>query len=123
YMGFMADFNGDGRLDLLTVSLAPWEIVIRGLVAEGKLAPKEQDWAPRLYLNNGDGTFRDASIGCGLRWPVGCMGAQIGDLDNDGHLDLIFGTGDPTPERLEPMRVFRNRGDGTFEDVSWQWGL
>ncbi|HEU4752643.1 MAG TPA: CRTAC1 family protein, partial [Armatimonadota bacterium] len=37
--------------------------------------------------------------------------------------DVIFGTGDPSPERLEPMRVYRNRGDGSFDDVSWRWGL
>src|SRR5205823_4039699 len=60
----------------------------------------------------------------GLRWPVGCMGAQIGDFDNDGNLDIFFGTGDPTPERLlEPSRVYRNRGSGTFEEVTWKWGL
>jgi hypothetical protein len=46
------------------------------------------------------------------------MGAGVADMDNDGRLDLYFGTGDPQLTRLEPNRFFRNNGDGTFSDLT-----
>jgi hypothetical protein len=46
------------------------------------------------------------------------MGAGVADLDNDGHLDVYLGTGDPQISRLEPNRFFRNLGNGTFADLT-----
>ena len=42
----------------------------------------------------------------------------MADLDNDGFLDVYIGTGDPQISRLEPNRLYRNQGDGTFFDVT-----
>jgi hypothetical protein len=54
---------------------------------------------------------------------MGVMGAGVADLDNDGFLDLYFGTGDPQLTRLEPNRFFRNNGDGTFSDLTGYVGF
>jgi hypothetical protein len=47
---------------------------------------------------------------------MGTMGAGVADLDNNGFLDIYFGTGDPQMTRLEPNRIFRNNGAGGFTD-------
>ena len=94
----------------------------------------------RLYLNNGDGTFSDgtdrAGVGCD-RWSVGCA---FLDYDRDGFLDLFVGNylnfdpeyqnfyaGDAFPGPLaysgQADVLYRNRGDGTFEDVSEKTGI
>ena len=53
-----------------------------------------------------------------LYYPMGTMGAGMADVDNDGHIDLYIGTGDPQMSRLEPNRFFHNNGDGTFSDLT-----
>jgi len=93
----------------------------------------------RLFKNNGDGTFVDATKTSGIHNPgFGTSGAWF-DYNNDGHLDLyianyvewsrendLFCTLDGinksycTPESYQGQasKLFRNRGDGTFADVS-----
>ncbi len=94
----------------------------------------------RLFRNNGDGTFTDASVGAGLetRDAFGVSAAFV-DYDRDGWLDLYIGNNvdydldDDTvcpnaagardycpPETYGglPDRLYRNRGDGTFDDVT-----
>ncbi|HEV3469712.1 MAG TPA: VCBS repeat-containing protein [Pyrinomonadaceae bacterium] len=73
---------------------------------------------PRLYRNRGGGRFEDATASAGL--PEVMPGAHVGvfaDFDNDGHKDLFVGF---TTDR---NRLFRNRGDGRFEDVTEGAGL
>ena len=92
-----------------------------------------------LYLNNGDGTFRDATASSHLGGLFWSCGAAFLDYDGDGMLDLYVANygrwpqegqrpfcGDAsrnlrticTPELItpEPHRLYRNRGDGSFED-------
>ncbi|MFQ3591722.1 MAG: VCBS repeat-containing protein [Gemmataceae bacterium] len=91
----IGDANGDGKPDLLLAGPT-------GL---------------RLWLNEGGFRFREATKAAGLDGigPVTC--AAWGDVDNDGQLDLIVG-------RLRACnRMYRNKGDGTFEDVTVQVGL
>ena len=103
-----------------------------------------------LYRNNGDGTFTDVTAQAGLNHPVDpqygplwTSAAAWVDVNNDGLLDLIVinylqwnikteplcafaGAYDYcSPDRYkgQPNQVFLNRGDGTFQDVSEQWGL
>ncbi|MGH9672287.1 MAG: FG-GAP-like repeat-containing protein [Bryobacteraceae bacterium] len=125
FVAFLVDYNNDAWPDLLTTSLAPWDAVVEGLTKlfrvpdRGSLHPD----APRLYRNNRDGSFTDATWEARLHYPMGVMGAGVADLDNDGRMDLYFGTGDPQLSRLEPNRFFRNNGDGTFRDLTAQTGF
>ncbi len=71
-----------------------------------------------LFRNKGDGTFEDLSEKAGVRDPKGLYGFGVAwfDFDDDGRLDL-FVANDSTPNYL-----YRNKGDGTFEDVSYSSG-
>ncbi len=117
FVCFFFDYNNDARPDVLTTSLAPWEVVAEGMKAGYRPTRTHSD-ATRLFRNNGDGTFRDVTFESGLYFPMGVMGAGVADIDNDGFVDIYFGNGDPQLSRLEPNRLFRNRGDGTFIDVT-----
>jgi tetratricopeptide (TPR) repeat protein len=128
YTSFFMDYNNDGYPDILPTSLAPWPDTQLFLSSYWSLAPAHfqkaiRDNSPRLYRNNGNGTFTDVSEEAGLVFPLGTMGAGVADLDNDGYLDIYFATGDPKLERLEPDRFLHNNGDGTFTDLTFAVGL
>jgi hypothetical protein len=93
-----------------------------------------------LYRNRGDGTFEDVTDKAGVGDPGTGIGAAWLDADRDGHLDLFVanyltyqpGRGrafnpDAYPGPLsyegEFNVLYRNRGDGTFEDVSQRAGI
>jgi len=120
FVCFFFDYNNDGWPDVLTTSLAPWEATVEGL-ARNFAVPSVRAVHPdatRLFRNNGNGAFSDVTFEARLYHPMGVMGAGVADLDNDGYLDLYFGTGDPQLSRLEPNRFFRNQGGGTFVDAT-----
>jgi hypothetical protein len=78
----------------------------------------------RLYLGTGRSAFTDATMDAGLAGKVVfAMGANFGDLDNDGWLDFYVGTGNPDLRSVIPNRMFRNRGGGRFEEVTLQGGF
>jgi len=72
-----------------------------------------------FYRNNGDGTFTDVTQAAGVleAEPYYGLGVAVGDYDNDGWPD-IYVANDSTPSYL-----YRNRGDGTFEDVALLSGV
>ena len=120
FVCFFMDYNNDGWPDILTTSLAPWEVAVEGL-KKGYAPPNARSIHPdatRLFRNNGNGTFTDVTYESKLYFPTGTMGGGVADLDNDGYLDVYLGTGDPQISRLEPNRLFRNNGDGTFADLT-----
>jgi hypothetical protein len=78
---------------------------------------------PRLYRNLGNGTFSDVTRQARLDRAILTMGANFGDLDNDGFLDIYLGTGGPDLRLLLPNRMFRNAGGKTFEDVTTSGGF
>jgi hypothetical protein len=81
--------------------------------------PRGLKGAPdHLFRNNGDGTFADVSARAGVADAAGLYGLGTAwlDYDDDGRLDL-FVSNDSTPNAL-----YRNRGDGTFEDVGYASG-
>jgi len=101
------DFDGDDHLDLYFVQSGD------AVPAPGQAAHGAPD---RLYRNQGDGTFRDVSEGSGLGDGGYGMGAAVGDIDNDGDLDLYV-------TNYGPDRLYRNDGDGTVTDVTAAWGV
>ncbi len=125
FVCFFTDYDNDGWPDILTTSLAPWEAVVEGLRAGFAPASARaiHNDATRLFRNQGNGTFTDVTFAAKLYHPMGVMGAGVADVDNDGYVDFYFGTGDPQLSRLEPNRFFRNRGDGTFADLSGAGGF
>ncbi|NKB69761.1 MAG: T9SS type A sorting domain-containing protein [Candidatus Latescibacteria bacterium] len=105
------DYDNNGNLDLFL--------------------PMSSEHANQLYRNDGDGTFTEVAAAAGvaaeelglLRDGFGDVprgfAAVSGDLDNDGWVDLVV------PHRAGDLAadyLYRNRGDGTFEDIGAQVG-
>jgi hypothetical protein len=81
--------------------------------------PRGLKGAPdHLYRNNHDGTFTEVSREAGVADPDGLYGFGVAwlDIDDDGRLDL-FVANDSGPNYL-----YRNRGDGRFDDISYPSG-
>jgi hypothetical protein len=108
------DYDNDGWLDLFVASYVPSVTE----VARGFLGLPPQAETMRLYHNNGKGGFDDVTKDVGLARVVPTMGANFGDLDNDGFLDFYLGTGAPSYTALMPNFMFRNRGGKSFVDVT-----
>ena len=122
-MGVAAgDFDNDGRTDLYRTRQGP----------------------NQLFRNNGDGTFTDVGEASGTDDPRWSVAASFVDADHDGWLDIYVGNyveyepgdGDtcrtatdepsycaPQSYPYEPDRLYLNRGDGTFADVTAEAGI
>jgi hypothetical protein len=117
-MAVAADYDNDGHVDLFVVNVG------RSI----------------LYRNRGDGTFEDVTVKAGLGQEGTSVAATFLDYDNDGHLDLFLvnyltydpsyklhygpdGYPGPLAYRAEFNVLYRNRGNGTFEDVSEKAGV
>ena len=119
------DYDNDGRLDLFVVRYVEWNPDLEpycGLQQPGHRSychPKHYKPLPSaLFHNEGDGTFRDVSASSGIGAHLGKgMGAVFGDVDGDGWMD-VFVANDTTPNFL-----FRNRGNGTFEEIAIRAGV
>jgi len=115
------DYNNDGWLDLFVSGYsATMPDMVREYIGEKDRAKGER---PRLYRNNKDGTFTDVSREARLDRLLLTMGANFGDLDNDGYLDFYLGTGAPPLTTLVPNRMFRNDRGRTFQDVTTSGGF
>jgi len=92
-----ADFDQDGLVDILIL--------------------KEQ--GPVLLRNTGDLTFEDVTTAAGLTALYFAKGTSWGDYDNDGYPDLFIATYFPGDTHI----LYRNLGDGTFDDVTIAAGV
>jgi len=71
-----------------------------------------------LFEKDGNGGYGDVTTTAfPFPMPEGAAGIAVGDYDNDTHLD-VFVTGIESPDGSLPNALFRNRGDGTFEDAT-----
>lgn len=103
---FVADFDGLGFSNL------------GGIVALEMMGRETTAEKPRLYRNLGNGKFEDVTRKAGLWQSMFAMGANFGDLDNDGYLDFYIGNGAPDYRMIVPNRMFLNQVGGTFADVT-----
>jgi len=107
----VSDYNGDGWLDIVKTNFVNDSI--------------------DLYRNNGGGTFAELSnaAGLGAISPYVNWGVGFTDFDNDGWPDIFYVTGHVYPEIEQigekfktPRMVYRNLGNGRFQDVSARMG-
>ncbi|MFK8049350.1 MAG: CRTAC1 family protein [Halioglobus sp.] len=130
------DYDNDGWQDLFVAGfgsapresdppplLAPSHRYLGDVAAEYLQLPASSSPTPRLYHNNQDGTFTDVTSDMSLDRARFVMGANFGDLDNDGYLDLYLGTGDPNYRALMPNRMFRSDKGRNFQDVTSSGGF
>ncbi|HKQ76933.1 MAG TPA: FG-GAP-like repeat-containing protein [Blastocatellia bacterium] len=108
------DYDNDGWLDLFVASFVPSVVE----VARGFLGMPPQAETMKLYRNDAKGGFLDVTNEVGLNRVVPTMGANFGDLDNDGFLDFYLGTGAPSFAALMPNFAFRNQAGKRFADVT-----
>ncbi len=113
------DVNNDGLLDLIVINYLKWDFdhepVCQGYGHRDYCHPKMYKPTPnQLFLNNGDGTFRDASVEAGFRsHPGKGMGVAAADFDLSGKMDLFV------PNDKLMNWFFRNQGGGRFEEVGF----
>lgn len=127
------DYTGNGHLDLFVVNYVKWSREI-DLSVDYRLAGIGRAYGPPtnfagtnsyLYRNNGDGSFTDVSDEAGIHVVNTATGEPVGkglavipvDLDGNGHMDLMVAN--DTTRNF----VFRNQGNGRFEEVGSFWGL
>ncbi|MCH8805187.1 MAG: CRTAC1 family protein [Planctomycetes bacterium] len=100
------DYDNDGDLDVYIVN------GFQG--ADGRIDPVRG--ANRLYQQQADGRFVDVTDRAGLGDGGYGMGVAVGDLDNDGDLDVFLAN-------YGPDKLYRNNGDGTFDDITVTAGI
>jgi len=113
------DPNEDGWLDLF---VAGYQARLADLTAAA-LGQPESSVRPLVLTNRGDGTFVDRAREVGLDRPLRPMGANFGDLDNDGWLDVYLGTGEPSLQALMPNVLLWNKNGERFLDVTRAAGM
>lgn len=112
------DYDNDGLLDIFVASFIPSVTE----VVNGFLGLPAQAETMKLYRNTGKGAFQDATKAVGLDRVIPSMGANFGDLDNDGYLDFYLGTGSPSYASLVPNFMSRNHEGRYFTDVTTSTG-
>ncbi len=119
------DYDNDGDLDLFVANYCKWHLDADpycGAMKEGWRTycfPDKYEGLPnQLFRNNGDGTFTDVSASSGIGKHIGKgMGVAVADYDDDGLMD-VFVANDTLPNFL-----FRNLGNGKFDEVALQAGV
>ncbi len=128
------DYDHDGLLDLFVPGYVKIDLDNLPIAGQGRIPanfcqfrgisvmcgprglPGEPD---HLFHNNGDGTFTDVSVKAGVSDAAHYFGlaSAFVDVDDDGWVDLVVAN-DSTPNYL-----YKNKHDGTFEDVSYASGF
>jgi hypothetical protein len=123
------DYDGDGYVDLMVANYVDFnlnDLPQFGSTSFCRYRGVDVQCGPRglkgagdaLYHNNGDGTFTDVSRQAGVNDPSGYYGLGViwADFNNTGRPDIYI-TNDSTPKFL-----YRNLGNGKFEDIGFESG-
>lgn len=119
------DYDRDGRLDLFIARYMEWDFESGSTFCGGPTAglraychPDNFKAAANILLHQrADGSFEDVSKSSGIADSLGkCLGVAFADFDNDGWTD-VFVANDSVRQSL-----FRNKGDGKFEDIALMSG-
>ena len=108
------DYDNDGRLDLFVVGYAYSTTEFLKHYLGQPLAAEPLT----LYAGQPGGTFKNVTEKVGLNRLVPAMGANFGDLDNDGFEDMYLGTGAPSYAALLPNIMLKNDAGRRFLDVT-----
>jgi len=119
------DYDRDGALDLFVSRYVDWNFARNPYCGERKPGFRSychpdqfQPVSHLLFHNNRDGTFTDVSVKSGIAKAQGKgLGVAFQDYDRDGWPDILVAN-DSFPQQL-----FRNKRDGTFEEVALALGL
>ncbi len=115
------DYDNDGWLDLFA---GGYNMDDLGDMARAYLGEEFAADRAQVYRNNGDDTFTEVTEVLGsFGQVILAMGANYGDLDNDGFPDCYVGTGIPDLRALTPNRMLRNDGGVRFLDVTTTGGF
>ena len=113
------DYDRDGHLDLFVANYVEWTPetdLFCTLDGETKSYCTPESYTGQsatLYRNRGDGTFEDVTAAAGVAAPSAkALGVVMLDSDADGWMDLFVAND------TQPNQLYRNRGDGTFEDIA-----
>ena len=118
------DYDNDGALDLFVGAYGgPGLLSDMVLAAEEYLGVRTRAELSALYRGDGRGGFKHVSVGQNLHRVMLSMGANFGDLDNDGFLEFYMGTGHPYYEALVPNLMYRNRQGKGFADITTSAGF
>jgi hypothetical protein len=117
------DYDNDGRLDLVVARYMEYDFheIFCAAHREGERAYCHPDLfkgaTPLVYHNDGNGKFTDVTRKVGMALAGKGLGVAVADYDGDGWMDILIAN-DAIPEFL-----FRNLGDGTFEEVGLTAGV
>jgi hypothetical protein len=108
------DYDNDGWLDIFVASdYASVEETLHTYLGNTRnVGPL------KLYRNARDGTFEDVTEAVDLDKVFMPMGANFGDIDSDGYIDIYLGNGQPNYGALVPNVLLRNREGRKFVDVT-----
>jgi hypothetical protein len=114
FASWFFDYDNDGWQDLFVASY----VTSVEETARTYLGLPNNGSSLKLYRNEGGGRFEDVTERVGLNRVFMPMGANFGDIDNDGFLDIYLGTGNPSYAALVPSVLLRNRDGVSFVDVT-----
>lgn len=116
---FFFDYDNDGWLDIFVCDY-DFNKALSYYTAQEAIHPSNNRTG-KMYLfhNNQNGTFTDVAPSMHVNQTIFAMGANFGDIDNDGWLDMYMGTGNPDYKSLVPNRLYKNLGGKDFADVTY----
>lgn len=115
---FFFDYDNDGWLDLFICNYEFEQQLSFYAGKEGMKPTSDRSGKMSLYHNNGDGTFTNMAPKMQVNQPIFAMGANFGDIDNDGYLDMYLATGNPSYQSLVPNKLYKNINGKDFVDVT-----